>query len=104
MAQPESRVVKRISDALEDRGCIVVKIHGSQYMPKGFPDLLVVKPGGAVVLLEVKVPGRTDGPAGNGLEAVQLAWLWRLAMQGASCGHADDVPGALLVVFGSERA
>lgn len=104
MAQPESVVVAAIVRALEARGCIAVKMHGSQYMPKGFPDLLVVKPGGAMVLLEVKVPGRTDGPAGNGLAAVQLAWLWRLAVQGASCGHADDVPGALLVVFGSERA
>lgn len=98
MSQPETVVVGSIRRALEARGCLVVKMHGSAFTRKGFPDLLVVLPGGETAYLEVKVPGRTDGPAGNGLSALQVRWLRVLAEQGARCGHASSVAEALEVL------
>jgi hypothetical protein len=98
MSQPESRLVEKIRSALEGRGCVVVKIHGSRYMPEGFPDLVVVLPGGSVAFVEVKVPGRVDGPAGVGLSAMQLRWLWKLGSQGAVVGWADTVEDAVSIV------
>ena len=97
--QPESRVVRDIRKALEARGCIVVKVHGSRYMPLGFPDLLVVVPGGETCYLEVKVPGRTDGPWGCGVDVAQLRWLWKLGAAGSRVGVVDDDRGALALVF-----
>lgn len=104
MAQPETRVVAAIRRALEAEGCIVVKIHGSQYMPEGFPDLLIVCPWGETVYLEVKVPGRTDGPWSNGLQPMQLRWLWKLGQAGARCSYADSPEGALAFVLGRSHA
>lgn len=97
---PETRIVKKITEALEARGCIVVKIHGSAYMPKGFPDLVVVRPDGVTAYVEVKQPGRTDGPQGNGVTMKQCEWLWRLGEQGCIVGWAASVSEALGVVFG----
>lgn len=94
---PETRLVGRIGDALEARGCIVVKIHGSRFMPKGFPDLVVVRPDGTTCFVEVKQPGRTDGPAGDGVSAIQLSWLWRLGAQGTPVGYADSVEDAMRI-------
>lgn len=102
MAQPETRVVHAIRRMLEDAGCVVVKIHGSQYMPEGFPDLLVVCPWGETVYLEVKVPGRTDGPWGNGLQPMQLRWLWQLGAQGARVSYADNPVSALRFVLAGD--
>lgn len=100
--QPETRVVKAIVTALERAapGVVCVKIHGSQYMPKGFPDLLIVLPGGETVYLEVKVPGRTDGPWDNGLQLAQIRWLWKLGETGARCSYADSPAGAVAFVLG----
>lgn len=98
MSQPETTVVNSIRRALEARGCLVVKMHGSAFSRKGFPDLLVIRPDGVTCYLEVKVPGRTDGPAGNGLSALQLRWLRVLGEQGAIAGVADDVDSALAVL------
>lgn len=109
MTQPESRVVDAIRRRLESAGCIVVKIHGSRFMPEGFPDLVVVcgpdtvgaageDVAGRVAFVEVKVPGRTDGPGGCGLSTMQLRWLWRLGSQGAVCGVASSPAEAEHVV------
>jgi hypothetical protein len=108
--QPETRVVLAIREHLGGRsgmgrgglGCVVVKMHGSAYSRDGFPDLLVIRPDGATVYLEVKVPGRTDGPLGNGVEAAQLAWGRRLARQGAEWGWAASPEEAEAVVFRHE--
>lgn len=81
MAQPESRIVEKIRRALVARGAVVVKIHGSAYTRSGTPDLIGCLPGGRAFALEVKQPGRSDGPAGNGASALQLRELdrWRAA-------------------------
>lgn len=98
--QPETRVVAAIVRMLEAADCVVVKMHGSAYMPGGFPDLLIIRPDGETVYLEVKVPGRTDGPAGVGLAAAQLGWLWRLGRQGCRVGWADSPASARWVLLG----
>lgn len=98
---PESRLVGAIRRSLEARGCCVVKVHGSQYMPEGFPDLVIVLPGGETVYLEVKVPGRTDGPWRNGLAPMQLRWLWKLGELGARVSWAESVEQAVRFVFPS---
>lgn len=96
----ESRVVASITRALERSDCIVVKMHGSAFSRAGFPDLLVIRPDGVTCYLEVKQPGRTDGPAGNGLSALQVRWLRRLQDRGARAGVACTAGEAAAVVFG----
>lgn len=99
MAQPESLVVGAIGRRLESLGCLVVKMHGSAFSSRGFPDLLVIRPDGLTVYVEVKVPGRVDGPAGNGLSAAQVSWGRRLRRVGAPWGWADSPDAAELLVF-----
>lgn len=109
--QPETRVVVAIREHLGGKsgmgrgglGCVVVKMHGSAFSRDGFPDLLVIRPDGPTVYLEVKVPGRTDGPLGNGVEAAQLAWGRRLRRQGAAWGWAASPAEAEAVVFHFEE-
>lgn len=95
MAQPETVLVGQVTRALERIGCLVVKQHGSAYSSKGFPDLVVVRPGGLTIFLEVKLPGRSDGPAGNGLSAAQVSWARRLALVDAPWAMVTSADEAL---------
>lgn len=79
--------------------CICVKMHGSEYSREGFPDLVVIRPDGVTVFLEVKQPGRTDGPLRNGVSAMQFKWGRRLMEKGAIWGFASDPQEAENVVF-----
>lgn len=55
MSQPESRLQRQIQIALKDRGAFVFKVHGSEYMMAGLPDLIVCYRG-MFVGMEVKMP------------------------------------------------
>lgn len=55
MTQPESRLQRKIQDALKLEGYFVFKIHGSEYMMGGLPDLIVCAKG-LFIGLEVKLP------------------------------------------------
>lgn len=44
MSQPESKLSRDIMTALRNRGVWCVKIHGSQYMAAGTPDILACVP------------------------------------------------------------
>lgn len=112
-AQPETVVVGAIRRHLGGRdgmgvgddpglGCIVVKNHGSEFAREGYPDLTVVRPDGLVVFIEVKVPGRTDGPLHNGVSAMQFKWGRRLLKQGARWGWATNPHEAEKLVFADE--
>lgn len=62
MTQPESRLQRAIQHALMNRGAFVFKVHGSQYMMTGLPDLVLCYRGWFVAL-EVKMPGNDASPA-----------------------------------------
>lgn len=53
MKNPETILTNRIVSTLEGFGCLVFKIHGSQYQAAGLPDLLVHR-GGVTCWMEVK--------------------------------------------------
>lgn len=55
--QPEGRLQQSIQKALKERGYFVFKVHGSQFMMAGLPDLVVCAEG-LFIGLEVKVPER----------------------------------------------
>lgn len=62
--QPEGRLVRKIRAYLEDRGALVVKIHGGDnpFQERGIADLLVCYRG-IFIALEVKQPGKSASPA-----------------------------------------
>lgn len=59
MTQPETRVQQAIQKAIKPRGWFVFKVHGSEYMMAGLPDLIVCAEG-LFIGLEVKVPSKRD--------------------------------------------
>lgn len=55
MTQRESRLSGRILDALKAEGWFCFKVHGSQYMMAGLPDIIVCAEG-KFIGLETKLP------------------------------------------------
>lgn len=55
MSQPESRIQRTIQEALRAKGYFCFKVHGSEYMMAGLPDLIVCAEG-KFIGLEVKLP------------------------------------------------
>lgn len=55
--QRESKLSKDIIDALRIEGCFAFKVHGSEYMMVGLPDIIVCVDG-MFVGLETKNPGQ----------------------------------------------
>lgn len=55
MSQPESKLSRKIMDALRARGWFCFKVHGSEYMMAGLPDILVCAEG-LFIGLETKLP------------------------------------------------
>lgn len=63
MAQPESRLSRRIAGAVRERGGFVYKIHGGPTMMAGLPDLAICYRGRHIAL-ETKMPeGKGPSPA-----------------------------------------
>lgn len=92
---PETAVLKMIVVALEERGAVVVKQHGSRYSTIGVPDLLGVLPGGRAFAVEVKKPG------GGVVSAKQRFECWRWAVAGAVVVvGASSVDEVLVACFG----
>jgi len=59
MAQRESKLSRKIQDALRAEGYFVFKVHGSEHMMAGLPDIIACV-GGLFVGLEVKNPEARD--------------------------------------------
>lgn len=57
MSQPESKLSRKIMDAIRLEGHFVFKVHGSEYMMAGLPDLIVCAKG-KFIGLEVKMPNK----------------------------------------------
>lgn len=55
MTQPEARLQRKIQDAIKLEGWFVFKVHGSDMMMAGLPDLIVCAEG-YYIGLEVKLP------------------------------------------------
>lgn len=57
MAQPESRLSKKVQQALRAKGAFCFKVHGSEYMMAGLPDVICCYRG-YFLSFELKVPGK----------------------------------------------
>jgi Holliday junction resolvase len=57
MSQPESRLSRKIMTALRARGWFCFKVHGSELMMAGLPDIIVCADG-LFIGLETKMPGK----------------------------------------------
>lgn len=55
MSQPESKLSRKIMDRLRLEGYFAFKVHGSEYMMAGLPDIIVCAQG-RFVGLETKMP------------------------------------------------
>ena len=55
MSQPESKLSRRIMEKLRANGYFVFKVHGSEFMMSGLPDLIVCADG-KFIGLETKLP------------------------------------------------
>lgn len=55
MSQPESKLSRKIMDALRLEGYFCFKVHGSEYMLAGLPDIIVCAKG-LFIGLETKLP------------------------------------------------
>lgn len=88
----ESSLVTAIQHVLKRHGCVVIKIHGTQYARKGEPDLVGSAPGGLAFAIEVKLDY-------NSPTAIQTSKLkeWRKA--GASVGVARSVEEAIAIAI-----
>lgn len=56
MSQPESKLSRKIMDRLRLEGYFCFKVHGSEYMMAGLPDIIVCAEG-LFIGLETKMPG-----------------------------------------------
>lgn len=61
MAQPEARLSRYIMTALKGHGAFVFKVHGSQFMMAGLPDIIGVYRG-RFIAVETKMPGQYPTP------------------------------------------
>jgi len=59
VTQPEGRLSRRIMDALRKEDAFVFKVHGSEHMMAGLPDLICCYKG-YFLGLETKMPGKKD--------------------------------------------
>ena len=55
MSQPESKLSRKIMDRLRLEGYFCFKVHGSEYMMAGLPDIIVCAEG-RFIGLETKMP------------------------------------------------
>lgn len=55
----EKTIGKDVKDWCKAKGFWCLKIHGSQYMPRGLPDFLVIVDGGRAWFIETKKPKGT---------------------------------------------
>lgn len=55
MAQPEAKLSRKIMDALRAQGWFCFKVHGSEHMMAGLPDIICCA-GGRFFGLETKMP------------------------------------------------
>lgn len=90
--QREGRISTHIMDALRAEGYFCFKVHGSEYMPAGLPDILVCAHG-LFIGLETKVPEKREN-----VSAVQRLMHERIRKAGGFVGVVCGAAEALEVV------
>lgn len=78
----EKTIVNRAMDIAGSCGWIAVKMHGSVYSPRGFPDCMFFRDG-VTKFVECKRPGEHPSP-------VQLRWHERLRRAGFDVAVIDE--------------
>jgi hypothetical protein len=86
--QPETRLQRKIQTAIKAAGYFVFKVHGSEYMMAGLPDLIVCAEG-YFIGLEVKLPATRSNTS---------------ARQDYVIGLINDAGGKAAVVCSPEEA
>ena len=79
MSQPESKLSRKIMDALRLEGYFCYKNHGSEFMMAGLPDIMVCAEG-QFIGLETKMPS-----ARGNVSPIQKRVHWKIEQAG---GHA----------------
>lgn len=92
MSQPESRLSRQIMAALRGRGAFVFKVHGSEFMMAGLPDVIGCYRG-RFIAVETKMPG-------GRLSKVQVHVITKLRAAGARVVVAHSVAEAMQVLDG----
>lgn len=59
MAQPEAKLSRKIMDRLRLEGYFCFKVHGSEFMMAGLPDIIVCADG-RFIGLETKMPSKRE--------------------------------------------
>lgn len=90
--QRESKLSGMILDALRERGAFCFKVHGSEMMMAGLPDLMVCWRG-KFVALEVKMPENRGG-----LSRIQQHRRDQIRAAGGVCEVVCSVNEALAIV------
>lgn len=97
----ETGLVKQIRSAIVEAypEALVIKIHGSPYMPVGIPDLVVCVQG-LFVGIEVKhqKPGESHQHALGRVTEVQHRQLERIRTAGGTAGAATSAQEALAII------
>lgn len=89
MAQAESRLSKTITAALRENGWFCFKIHGSEYMMSGLPDIIVCAEG-LFIGLETKMPAKRS----NTSRRQELVHGWIIKAGGVAevvCSPAEAI-------------
>lgn len=98
MTQPESRLSRKIMDAIRAAGYFCFKVHGSEYMMAGLPDIIVCADG-LFIGLETKLPTtRTNTSPRQDLVHGQIQAAGGTAVVVCSPEEAMDVIQARLAV------
>ena len=59
---PEGRLLKRVSEFARREGLTTLRLSFARGVVNGWPDLLLLIPGGRPIFLELKAPGKTPTP------------------------------------------
>jgi Holliday junction resolvase len=89
MSQRESKLSRKIMDALRQQGVFCFKIHGSEFMAAGLPDIVACVDG-RFVGLETKMPGEREDV--SKIQAHRHQEIWRA---GGECYVICSVDEAL---------
>jgi len=92
---PETRLVKRIKRAIEERlgsGAFVFKVHGGPFQQAGLPDLIGCV-NGLFIALEVKHPDQS-----HPVSKIQQHIIDRITAAGGTAAVVESVEDALYVL------